>query len=42
MSNREAWSPDGGMLLVYTDDIIITGNTRTEISNKSEEINKGK
>jgi len=31
MSNGDAWSPHRGLLLAYADDIIITGNTRTEV-----------
>lgn len=31
MSNGDAWLPHRGLLLAYADDIIITGNTRTEV-----------
>jgi len=31
MSNGDAWSPHRGLLLAYVDDIIFTGNTRTEV-----------
>jgi len=31
MSNGETWSLDKGLLLAYTNDIIITGSIRAEV-----------
>lgn len=40
MSNGEAWSLDRGMLFAYADDIIITGNTRTEVQRNMKKLIK--